>query len=64
MTEYNVLLIGPTGCGKTSLISKKMLGPTISKKIIILELEKHLVKLNDMHGLNFYDTPGIMNLYR
>lgn len=59
-----MLLIGPTGCGKTSLLSQKMLGPTISKEMILLELEKHLVKLNDTHGLNFYDTPGIMNLFR
>ncbi|CAD8093522.1 unnamed protein product [Paramecium sonneborni] len=57
LTEFNVLLIGPSGSGKTRVVTEKTLGPTI-------KLEKHLIKLNDTHGLNFYDTPGIFSLFK
>ncbi|CAD8100951.1 unnamed protein product [Paramecium sonneborni] len=57
LTEFNVLLLGPSGSGKTRVVTEKTLGPTI-------KLEKHLVKLNDAHGLNFYDTPGILSLFK
>ncbi|CAD8084245.1 unnamed protein product [Paramecium primaurelia] len=57
LTEFNVLLIGPSGSGKTRLVTEKTLGPTI-------KLEKHLIKLNETHGLNFYDTPGILSLFK
>ncbi|CAD8186386.1 unnamed protein product [Paramecium octaurelia] len=57
LTEFNVLLLGPSGSGKTRIVTEKTLGPTI-------KLEKHLIKLNDTHGLNFYDTPGILSLFK
>lgn len=59
------MLIGPSGSGKTRLVTEKTLGPTISnEKYKFIELEKHLIKLNETHGLNFYDTPGILSLFK
>ncbi|CAK87311.1 unnamed protein product (macronuclear) [Paramecium tetraurelia] len=65
LTEFNVLLLGPSGSGKTRIVTEKTLGPTISnEKFNFIELQKHLIKLNDNHGLNFYDTPGILSLFK